>query len=100
MLRIRGTIQVFKPHDPSALTSLTTDLQVAQVPSAFEEAQRSETHTSPTRLKPVSQAEEDGQAPFVGRTLPLQLIQFPDRGSKVLQFLAGSTVLQSVPFHH
>ena len=90
-----GAVQVFSPQEPSAFTSFRTDLQVAQVPSAFEVAQRSDTQTTPTRVEPDEQVGGMTQLPEVRLYLVLgQEVQSPERALKVLQFLAGSTLLQ------
>ena len=88
-------VQTFSPQEPSAFTSFRTDLQEAQVPSALEVAQRSETQTTPTRVEPEEQVGGMTQLPEARVNLVLgQVVQSPERALKVLQFLAGSTLLQ------
>lgn len=98
VLRVRGELQVLSPQDPSAFTSLATDLQEEQDPSAFEAWHRSETQTVPLRVDPVEQVGGRTQLPDERVYLVLgQLVQSPERELWVPQFLAGSTFWQVVP---
>ena len=94
VFRIKGEAHALRAQLPSDLTSLTTELHDVHSPLVLEVLQRSETQTTPLRVKPVVQVGGIIQLPDERvKLLFLQVVQSPESALNVLHFFAGSTLL-------